>query len=185
MISVNDLRNGTIFEENGQLYQVLSYEHIKMGRGSGNIKVQVKSLQNGAILEKGYVTGAKVQEALIEKKKVSFLYKDEQNSHFMDITTYEQFVLDNKRIGQPGSFLKEGSQVELVFYKNSPIDVVMPRSVELSVAETGPSEKGNSVSNVYKSATLENGLAVSVPLFVKTGDKVKVDTRTGKYLERL
>ena len=184
MISVTELRNGAVFEEEGQLWQVLEYEHIKMGRGSGNVKVQVRNLSSGSVTLKSYITGARVQEASIEKRKVNFLYKDAELVHFMDMASYEQFEVSAGILKTEIPYLKENLEIVLLVYKDKPLGVELPRSVDYLVADTGPSEKGNTVSNVFKSATLENGLIAQVPLFIKVGDRVKIDTRSGKYLER-
>jgi len=192
MISVTELRAGAVFEdsssakasEDKQIYLVLSYGHIKMGRGSGTVKVKVKNLKTGATVEKSFSTGAKVQEAQVDRKKVQFLYADETGFHFMDTVDYNQFSLNADQIGDQGRFLKEGMETILRFWGDEPLGVELPRVIDYQVDETGPGERGNSATNVYKPATMENGLTVLVPLFIKVGDQIKVDTRTGAYVER-
>ncbi len=184
-MSVTDLRNGIFFEENGDIFRVMSYDHIKMGRGSGNIKVKVKNLKTGSITEKSFITGARVQDAILEKKRVQYLYKDAQNYYFMDTENFNQFGIAEKIIGDDGKFLREGLQIELFLFKDEPISIELPIWLEFKVAETDPGVRGDSVSNIYKSATMENDLKVSVPLFVKVGDYIKVDTRSGEYKERV
>jgi len=195
MLNVTELRAGAIFEEvnptsakasaGGEVFQVVNYEHIKMGRGTGTVKVKVKNLKTGTTLEKTFQTGARVQDVQIERKKAQFLYTDRDQFHFMDTTDYNQFSLREKQLGSEGKFLKEGIQVVLDFYRGEPVGVEIPRSFDYKITETGPGEKGNSATNVFKPATLENGLTVKVPLFCKVGDKIKVDTRTGEYVERV
>lgn len=183
-LNATELRNGTVFQEAGNLFQVLNYEHIKMGRGSGTIKVKVRNLKSGSVVEKSFITGARVESADVEKKKAQFLYQDEQSYNFMDPVTFEQFAINASVLGESARFLKEGGEVNLVVFDGEAIGVELPNSIIYEISETGPGEKGNTVSNVYKEATLDNGLIVKVPMFIKVGDKIKVDTRTGEYVER-
>lgn len=184
-LNVNELRNGTFFSEVNNIFQVLTYEHVKMGRGSGTIKVKVKNLRSGAVLEKSFITGAKVDEADVIKKKAQFLYKDGDNFNFMDPLTFEQFTTSSQVIGEQAKYLKDGLEVNLVVSGEEALGLELPLSLVYTIAETGPEEKGNTVSNVYKEATLDNGLVVKVPMFMKVGEKVKVDTRSGEYVERV
>lgn len=185
MQNVTDLRNGAVFKENNQILQVLSYEHIKMGRGSGNVKVKVKNLKTGSITEKSFITGARVEEAGVEKKKAQFLYQEGENFIFMEPQSFEQFTLLSDVLGQQKRFLQDGLEVTLIVSEGQALGLELPNSLIYRVEETGPAEKGNTVSNVYKDAVLENGLGVKVPMFIKVGDKIKVDTRTGAYVERV
>ncbi|MBI2011760.1 elongation factor P [Candidatus Daviesbacteria bacterium] len=194
MLNVNDLRNGAVFKESGNLFQVLTYEHIKMGRGSGTIKVKVKNLKTNSITEKSFITGAKVEEADVEKRKAQFLYKqslpaeagrDGENFYFMDNENFEQFPLSQGTLGDDFKYLKEGLEVALITGEGQALALELPNSIVYTISETGPEEKGNSVSNVYKEAVMDNGLIVKVPMFMKIGEKVKVDTRTGSYVERV
>lgn len=184
-LNVTELRNGTVFKEGGNILQVLSYDHVKMGRGSGNIKVKVKNLRSGAITEKSFITGAKVDEAQVEKKKAQFLYKDGDSFNFMDPVSFEQFSLNGQSLGEQVKYLKDGLEVTLIVSNEEALGLELPNSLVYEIAETGPGEKGNTVSKVYKEATLENGLVVKVPMFMKVGGKVKVDTRSGEYVERV
>lgn len=194
MINVNDLRNGTVFKEEKELWQVVNYEHIKMGRGSGNIKIKAKNLKTGATTEKSFITGARVEEADVEKKKAQFLYKqslpsgdgrDGENYFFMDPLTFEQFSLTEDIVGDQSKYLKDGLEVLLLVSDESALGMEIPNSLVYEIIETGPGEKGNTVSSVFKDANLDNGLTVKVPMFTKVGDKIKVDTRTGEYVERV
>jgi elongation factor P len=184
-LNVTELRNGAIFQEAGQLLQVLSYEHIKMGRGSGVIKVKVKNLKTGSVTERGFQTGARVEDANVEKKKAQFLYKDGDSFNFMDPVSYEQFILGSDIMSDQAKYLLDGLDVVLVVSDDQAIAIELPNSVAYTIEETGPGEKGNTVSNVYKDAKMDNGLIVRVPMFMKEGEKVKVDTRTGEYIERV
>jgi len=183
MISVTDLRAGTVFEDGGQIFQVLSYEHIKMGRGSANIKVKVKDLKSGATITKSFINGSRVDDIFVTKKDLQFLYKDLENAYFMDPNSFEQVGISlDKLLGH--EFLKTGENFSLSFYNNEPLSLNLPSKIKLRVGETGPSVKGNSATNVFKDAILENGITTKVPLFIKTGDAIKVDTRTGAYSEK-
>lgn len=185
MVNVTELRNGAVFTEDNQLLQVITYEHIKMGRGSGTIKLKVRNLKTGSVTEKSFITGARVNEASLEKKKTQFLYKDADNYYFMDSGTFEQFPLASQVVADEAKFLREGLEVVLLISDDQALGLELPNSIIYEVADTGPGEKGNSVSNIYKDATLDNGMQVKVPMFMKNGDKVKIDTRSGQYVERI
>ncbi len=183
MLSVTDLRAGTVYQEDGQLYQVLSYEHIKMGRGSANIKVKVRNARSGSTVEKSFINGAVVQEANLEKRELQFLYKDASDANFMDPHSYEQVSVSLTNI--PGhEFLKEGENTTVQFFEEEALGLVLSPKVTLKVAETAPGVRGDSASNVTKEATLENGMIVKVPLFIQEGDSVVIDTRDGSYTKR-
>lgn len=184
MISVTDLRAGTIFEENGNLLQVLSYEHIKMGRGSANIKVKVKNIRSGSTTDKSFINGAKVNNVIVSKRDLQFLYKDGESAYFMNPSTFEQITILLKVIGSEASYLKEGESYNLSFLGDEALSINLPPKMVFTVLETAPGVKGNSATNVFKDAVLENGQTVKVPLFMKNGDKVRVDTRTGLYSEK-
>jgi len=184
MISVTDLRAGTVFSDKEEYFQVLSYEHIKMGRGSGTVKVKVRNLDSRATFEKSFITGAKVQEAQLSRKKAQFLYTDSQGCHLMDMGNFDQFVVESKVIQNTSKFLKEGMEVILLSVEGKPISLELPKILEYKVNQTGGSARGNTVGASYKDAVLENGLTVKVPLFIKTGEVIRVDTRSGEYVER-
>lgn len=183
MISVTDLRSGTTYKEAGDLLQVISYEHIKMGRGSANIKVKVRNLKTGAIIEKSYINGANVENISLNNSEMQFLYKDAEKASFMDPRTFEQKDIDLANISGH-EFLIEGNNYTLQFYENYPLGIMLPPKVTLKVADTAPGIKGNSASNAYKDATLENGMNIRVPLFIEAGDSVVVDTRDNSYTKR-
>lgn len=183
MISVNELRGGAIFTEEGNLFQVLSFEHIKMGRGSANIKVKVRNLRSGSVTEKSFINTAKVQDVSVFKKELQYLYKDADSAYFMNPQTFDQITIPLAVIAGE-AFLKEGETYPISFHQDEALDVIIPPKVDLQVSDTAPGVKGNSASNVFKDATLENGITVKVPLFINVGDKIRVDTRTGAYTER-
>ena len=184
-LNVNELRNGTFFKEGNNILQVLLYEHVKTGRGSGNIKLKVRNVRSGAVIEKSFITGARVDEANVEKKKAQFLYRDGDTYSFMDPISFEQFTVAKQVLGDQVKYLKDGLDVLLIVSEEEVLGLELPMSLVYEIAETGPEEKGNTVSNVYKEATLSNGLVVKVPMFMSAGEKVKVDTRTGDYVERV
>lgn len=185
MLNINDLRNGVVYKDDNQIFQVLSFEHTKMGRGSGNVRLKVKNLKSGAILEKSFITGARVEEADVENKKVQYLYQDENNYCFMDPKNFEQFFLSEEAVGEQTKFFQEGLEVNLMTSGSQALTITLPNNLIYRIKETGPAEKGNTVSNVYKSAVLDNGLEIKVPMFMKAGDKIRVDTRTTEYVERV
>jgi len=185
MIPVTDLRAGTTFRDSQGIWEVISYRHVKMGRGSATIRVKVKNLETGATLEKTFNSGQKVEESELLKKKGQFLYSDADSIVFMDQKTYEQFNFPKKVAGGKEAFLKEGETYDLLLAEDQILSLEIPKLVVLKVAETGPGVKGDTVSNVYKPATLENGIIINVPLFIKSGDLIKVDTRTMEYVERV
>ena len=183
MINVTELRSGTIFEEQEQLFQVLSYEHIKMGRGSANIKVKVRNVRTGATTEKSFINGAKVNELHILKRDMQFLYKDDDFLYFMNPNSYEQVQVPIQKFSDR-QFLKEGELFSISFLDFEPLALNLPPKMEFKIIETGPNIRGNSASNIYKDAMLENNIQTKVPLFIKTGDSVRIDTRTGEYSEK-
>jgi len=183
MISVTELRAGTVFAEKGEYSLVLSYDHVKMGRGSGNVKVKVKNLSTGATIEKSFQTGARVNEASLVRKKVQYLYTDSE-VHVMEIVTFDQFAFDKKLISDSAKYLKEGMEITLAIVDDKPLFVEIPKIVDYKISQTGGAARGDTVGASYKDAVLENGLVVKVPLFIKQGELIRVDTRSGEYVER-
>lgn len=183
MISVTDLRRDATFKDQGEIYQVLTYEHIKMGRGSANIKLKVKNLKTGSIIQKSFINGAKVDEITLLKKELQFLYKDAVSVVFMNPVTFEQITIPLQIIPEH-QFLKEGEIFSVSFLALEPLALNLSPKMEFRVVETGPAVRGNSATNVFKDATLENGLKTKVPLFIKIGDKISIDTKTGDYDEK-
>ena len=184
MIAATNLKNGTTFLSNGKPYQVIKYSLIKMGRGGATVKVTARNLETGSIEEKSFSSNVAVDEVNTYKKKLQYLYKKGNGLIFMDPTTYEQAEIPLMVLGDATLFLKEGEAVDVLFWDEKPISCELTPKVTLAVAECDPGVKGNSATNIYKPATLENGLKLKVPLFIKKGDRIKVDTRTGEYVGR-
>jgi len=184
MISVTELRAGAIFEDQGSIYQVLSYEHLKVGRGSANIKVKVKNIRSGSTTDKSFINGAKVNDLQVFKRDLQYLYKDGEFVYFMNPSTFEQISISLNLIDYEKDYLKEGNNFTISFLGDEPLSLTLPPKMEFEVTDTPIGVKGNSATNVFKEATLENGLKTKVPLFVKAGDRIRVDTRTGAYSEK-
>lgn len=185
MINVNDLRSGATFQEDNNLFEVIEYSHTKMGRGTATIRVKVRNLKTGSTTEKTFISGARVEEAELDKKSGQFLYKDSTNATFMDPVSFDQFNVDNKILAGDEKYFQEGKTYSLLIFKDQVLKIDLPRTVELKVVESPPGVRGDTVSNVFKNATLENGTVASVPLFINEGDIVKIDTRSGEYIERV
>lgn len=184
MISVTELRSGTIFEDQGNIYQVISYEHIKMGRGSANVKVKVRNVRTGSTTEKSFISNARVNDLRIQKTEMQFLYNDSNSLYFMNPNTYEQIQVPLQKFSEH-KYLKEGEMFLISFLHEEPLSLGLPPKMDFKVIETGPNIKGNSAANIYKDATLENNIQTKVPLFIKTGDTIRIDTRTGAYSEKV
>lgn len=180
---VQELKGGATWEEDGNLFRVITYEHVKMGRGSATIKVKARNVRTGAIIEKGFTNGAQVNAVNLDKKEYQFLYKDADSAYFMNPTTFEQ-VTAPLTVIDGHEYLQDGKNATLEFYGDEVLGAVFPPKVTLKVKETDPGVKGNSASNMYKDATLENGINTRVPLFINIGDEVIVDTRDGSYTKR-
>ncbi len=180
----SDLKTGKVFKENNAPFLVVKYEHVKSARGGAAVKVIAKNLISGSVLEKGYKAGDSVEEADVYRKNAQYLYKDSAGYNFMDPQSYDQFSIDESTIESEGKYLKDGMNVVVVYFEDKPISIELPNSLVFEVAYTEPGFKGNTVSNVYKDAELDNGMKVKVPMFIKIGEKVKIDTRTGDYLSK-
>ena len=184
MIDVNELRNGVTFELDGQLYKVLEYSHHKPGRGKATIRVKIRNLESGSILEKTFNSSDRVQDVRLEYRVAEFLYRDGDVFHFMDTDTYEQPELRIETLGDAANYMTEGLQVKLTFHEGRPLDIELPTSVDLRVEEAEMAVKGDTATGANKTVTTETGLKVQVPLFVQSGDIIRVDTRTGTYITR-
>ena len=184
MLNVTELRTNSVFKENNQPFLVLRYELIKLARQGAFIKVKAKNLLSGSIIERSWHSNATVEEADVYKRNSQFLYKNGLNFVFMDPKTYEQEEIPEELISEQARFLKEGVTVQLLFYEDRAISIELPLNIIFEITYTEPGIKGNTVNNSYKDATIETGAKVRVPLFINIGDKIKVDSRTGDYLER-
>ena len=185
MISTGDLKKGITIELEGGLYSILDWQHIKMGRGSAQVRLKLRDIRGGHTIERTFQAGEKFVRARLDRRSVQFLYSDGDLYYFMDSVSFEQSTLNSDLLGDALSYLKEGMSLEILSYEGEPISVELPNSVGLEVVETGPGFKGDTATAGNKPARLETGITIQVPLFVNTGDIVRVDTRTGEYLERV
>jgi elongation factor P len=185
LIDTGDIKKGVIIELDGQLLKVLDWTHIKMARGSAQVRMKLQDVRRGDIVERTFQAGARWPRARVEQRKVQYLYGDGDAFHFMDNETYDQFAVSAKQIGEDARFLKEGTEVLVSMYESEVLGVDLPVSVDLRVTQTDPGFAGNTATGAKKNATLETGLVVQVPLFVNEGDLLRIDTRTGDYMTRL
>lgn len=185
MIDVNELRKGVTFEMDGGLYKVLDYSHNKTGRGSANIRIKARNLQTGANIERTFNSGQTIQDVRLDFHNVSYLYSDGDFFHFMDSETFEQPAIKAELLGDDALYLKAGMEVKLTFYKDAPLDIEIPGSVELEVVEAETAVRGDTATGVTKRVVTETGLEVQCPQFVKVGDVIRVNTETGDYVTRV
>jgi elongation factor P len=183
-VSTNDLRNGMSLDLPEGLFSVVEFQHVKPGKGGAFVRTKLKNLRSGAVIERTYRADEKLEQAIIDKRDMQFLYRDGTDYVFMDTTTYEQMNADPETLGDAPNYLKEGDDANIQMYNGEIVGVDLPAAVELTVTETEPGMQGDRVSGARKAATLQTGLVVQVPLFVNTGDVLKVDTRSGEYLTR-
>jgi len=184
MFSTSDFRNGLKIEIDGQPFEILDFQHSKVGRGGAHVRTKLRNILSGSVMEHTFRSGEKVAKPDLEVKDMQYIYRDGDAFVFMDLSTYDQIHVPEKTLGNKGSFLTDGQEVKVVTYQGEVIDLQLPASVLMEVVETEPGVKGDTVSGATKQATLEGGLVVNVPLFVETGEKVKVDTRSVEYLGR-
>ena len=184
MISTGEIKRGMTIELDGVLYQIVEFQHIKLGRGSAQMRMKLRNVRKGDLVEKTFQAGDRFQRARLDHRNVQYMYKDGTHFHFMDTATYDQIALDQGLLGDAVNYLTDGMTAVLSEYEGSPIGVDLPASVVLTVTDTDLGLKGDTATGATKPATVETGLRVNVPLFVERGDKIKVDTRTGEYLER-
>lgn len=185
MISTGELKKGITIELDGELYQIVDWQHIKMGRGSAQVRLKLRDLRGGHTIERTFQAGEKFSRVRLDRHAVQFLYNDGDLYYFMDSETFEQTMLGQEQLGDAINYLKEGMSLDILTYRDEPISVELPNSVELEVVETGPGFKGDTATAGNKPAKLETGITIQVPLFMNNGDIVRVDTRTGEYLERV
>lgn len=184
MLSINDLKIGIKFIFNGAPQVVTHSEHSKQGRAGAVLRCKMKNLLTGATIEHTFAGAEKVEEANLETKKAQFLYKDEAKFYFMDTISFEQFELSKSQVGESDSFLKDGEEVDLLYYDGAPINIQLPIKMKFKITYTEPGFRGNTATNVLKPATIETGAETRVPIFIKEGDEIVIDTRTGEYVER-
>ena len=183
--SAGDFRNGTTFEMDGNVYRIVEFQHVKPGKGSAFVRTKIKNVITGSVIEKTFNPSEKFPAAQIEKKEMQYLYEDGGLYYFMDNETYEQIPLNKDQLGDSLKFLKENMNVKVLSYKGKVFSIEPPIFVELEVTYTEPGFAGNTATTSGKPATLENGYQLNVPMFVNIGDVVRVDTRTGEYMERI
>ncbi len=184
MIDITDAKRGVTFEMEGKLYTVIEFQHIKLGRGSAQIRLKLRDILGGHIVERTFQSGDRLKNVQVVQSSAQYLYNDDHFYHFMDQESFEQIPIDADQLGDSLNYLKEGMIVQLSTYNGNAIGIDLPISVELEITETGPSFKGNTAQGGTKPAVLETGITVQVPMFLASGDVIKVDTRTGAYLER-
>ena len=184
MITAGDFRNGVTFEEDGNVCQIVEFQHVKPGKGAAFVRAKVRNVITGGVVEKTYRPTDKFEKAHIERKDMQYLYNDGELFYFMDVETYDQMPLSESQLGDALKFVKENEMVKLLIYKGNVFGVEPPNFVELVVTETEPGFKGDTSTGATKPATLETGATINVPLFIDIDDVIRVDTRTGSYMER-
>ena len=185
MISTGELKRGIVIELDGEIWQVLEYHHIKMGRGSAQVRIKLRNVKRGQTVERTFQAGEKWPRAYLEQRQVQFLYRDGDDFHFMDSQSYEQFSLTAEKLGDAAQYLTDGMTLDRTTYETETIGVELPVSVEQKVIDTEPGFAGDTQSGARKPATTESGLVVQVPLFVGVGDTIRIDTRNGEYQTRV
>jgi elongation factor P len=185
MIDSGEMRKGITIELDGKLYQVVDYQHIKVGRGSAQVRLKLRDIRSGHNIDRSFQASEKFTRARLESRTMQYLYNDGDAYYFMDQETFEQMPIDANQLGDTLNYLKEGMSLEVTSYKGELVGVELPITVELEVAETGPGFKGDTATAGNKPAKLETGITIQVPMFINNGDVIKVDTRTGVYLERV
>lgn len=185
MIDTGDIRKGSTFEQDGRLLKVIDFSHNKQGRGSAQLRMTLRDLRTGSTTQQTVMAGTKFNAIRLERSHVQFLYRDGDAFHFMDTESFEQVQLMESTIGDAANFMKENDVIDLLTHEDEPIDIELPTSVVLTIAQTDPGFKGDTATGGNKPATTETGLTVTVPLFLNEGDQIKVDTRTGDYIERV
>jgi len=184
MVSTGEIKRGMTIELEGILYQIVEFQHIKMGRGSAQVRMKLRNVRRGDLIEKTFQAGDRFARARMDHRSVQYQYHDGDLYHFMDTATYDQIALDATQLGDAVDYLTDGMILTLNEYEGDPIGVEMPASIILTVTSVEFGIKGDTATGATKPATLESGLRVLVPLFVQQGDKIKVDTRSGEYIER-
>jgi elongation factor P len=184
-ITTNDLKNGITLELDNGLFTVVEFQHVKPGKGGAFVRTKLRNLRNGNVFEKTFNAGIRVEQAILDKRDMQFLYKDGDDFVFMDTESYDQTNISPSALGEAADYLVEQAMAIIAYHNNEIVTVEIPASVELVVSETEPGLQGDRVSGAKKPATLETGKVIQVPLFVNVGDKLKVDTRTGDYITRV
>jgi elongation factor P len=184
-ISTADFRTGLTIETGGEIYTIVEFQHVKPGKGGAFVRTKLRNLRTGAVTDKTFRAGERMEQAMIERRPMQFLYRGGEEFVFMDMETFEQIALSQASVGEGASYLKPDLEVSVISYQEETLGLELPNSVELTVTRTDPGLRGDTATGGSKPATLESGATVAVPLFINEGDVVRVDTRTGKYLERV
>lgn len=185
MISAGDFRNGMTFEMDNDVYQVVEFQHVKPGKGAAFVRTKYRNVRTGSVVERSFNPNEKFEEARLERRDMSYLYNDGDLYYFMDTETYDQVPFTAATLGAGLNFLTENMVCKVVSYKGTVFSVELPLFVELLITETEPGVKGDTATNVTKNATVETGAIIKVPLFINEGEKIRIDTRTGEYMERV
>ncbi len=184
MLTAGDFRNGVTFEMDGNVLQVIEFQHVKPGKGAAFVRTKYRNVITGAVVERSFNPTDKFENAVIERRDMQYLYNDSELYYFMDNETYEQLPIEKDKLSDGFKFVKEEMTVKVLSYKGKVFGIEPPLFVTLTVTETEPGVKGDTATNVTKPATVETGAVVKVPLFINEGEKIRIDTRTGEYLER-
>jgi elongation factor P len=185
MISTGDLKRGMTIELDGELWNILEYHHIKIGRGSAQVRIKMRNVKTGSIVDRTYQSGEKFKRAIVDRATMQFLYREDGLFTFMDTESFEQTTMSENQLGDVADYLTDGRTLDIMTYQGVPLGAELPASVELAITNTDPGFRGDTASGGTKPATLETGKVVQVPLFVNEGDRIRVDTRSGQYLERV
>jgi len=184
-LSTSDFKTGLTIEYEGNVYQIVDFQHVKPGKGGAFVRSRIKNLMNGNTIDKTWRAGDKMDQAIVERRNVEYLYRDGSDLVFMDMSDFENVTLPARQVGDAVNFLKDNTPVQLVQWKEQLLNIELPNTMELLITQADPGERGNTAQGGSKTATLETGAVVTVPLFVNEGETIRVDTRTGQYLERV
>jgi elongation factor P len=184
-VSTNDLKNGITLDLDGTLFQVVEFQHVKPGKGGAFVRTKLRNVKTGAVVERTFNAGVKIGLAIVERKEMQYLYRDGDAYTFMDMGTYEQIPVPGDVVGDAAGWLAEGATAQVAMHEGTPIAAELPASVALTITKTQPAVKGDTKTNAMKPAILETGAEIQVPMFVEEGERVKVDTRSGAYIERV
>ena len=185
MASTSDFRNGYTLSYNDQIYKIIEFMHVKPGKGPAFVRTKLKSVQSGKIIDKTFRAGERIDEVRLDAKKMQYLYSDDSGYHFMDTSTFDQIPISSSLIDDVKDYLKESMEIKILFHGDDPIDIEIPPFIVAEIVETDPGVKGDTAQGGSKPARLDTGAMVNVPLFVQQGENVKIDTRTGDYVERV
>jgi elongation factor P len=184
-VSTNDLKNGMTLELDGTLFQIVEFQHVKPGKGGAFVRTKLRNVKSGAVIERTFNAGVKVGLAIVERKDMQYLFRDGDAFTFMDMESYEQVPVPAQVVGESAGWLPEGATAQVSMHQGTPIALELPPSVALAITKTQPANKGDTKTNAMKPAILETGAEIQVPMFVEEGERVKVDTRSGAYIERV